>query len=241
MNSRALYSAALVVALLTFAVVVLRYDAVPEQIPVHVGPDGEVDRWVPKSLPAATFGAWYSLLLLVLLRFAAPHPHIAYRRLPVSPTSPIPFSQTAADKAAALLRITQLSLAWIALSIVVPLCLLQVTMTFPEYGRFTTPALVTLVIGSFAAVIYTFVLIARWPKQMKEMPTDEAERDRKKHFGAGSGMGFYNEPADPMAMWISPFNESKVDLNWAHPPVKKYVYTMGVLLILVCVAPFLLV
>jgi len=72
-----LYSVALVVALLTFTVVVLRYDALPEQIPVHVGPDGEVDRWVPKSLPAATFGAWCSLLLLSLLRFAAPHPHIA--------------------------------------------------------------------------------------------------------------------------------------------------------------------
>lgn len=240
MNPRSLYGTALGFALLTFVVIALRFDSLPSEIPAHIGPDGEVNRWVPTTLLSATFGAWYSLLLLALLRFATPHPNIAYRRLPVSPASPIPYSETAAEKAAALLRITERSLAWIAVSIVVPLCLLQVTMTFPEYERFTTPALILISVSAFAAVVYTFVLIARWPKQMKEMPTDEAETARK-HFGAGSGMGFYNEPADPMAVWISPFNESKVDLNWAHPPVKKYVYTMGVLLLLVCVAPFLLV
>ena len=239
MNSRSLYAAALSVALLTFAVIVLRYDAIPDQIPTHIGPDGEVDSWVPKSLPAATFGAWYSLLLLALIHAALPRPGIAYRRIPVSPTSEIPFSQTAADKAAALMRVSDLSLAWIAVALVVPLCLLELTFVFPEYASYRTAALVVLGVSLFATVIYTFVLLSRWPKQLEAMPTDDDERIRQKHFGAGSGMGFYNEPDDPMVTWVSPFNQGKVDLNWAHAPVKQYVFAVVVLLVVVCVAPFL--
>ena len=239
MNSRSLYGAALGVALLTFAVIVLRYDAVPEQIPTHIGPAGEVDSWVPKSLPAATFGAWYSLLLVALIYAALPRPGIAYRRIPVSPTSEIPFSDSAADKTAALLRVSDRSLAWIAVALVVPMCLLELTFVFPEYASYRTASLVALGVGLIAAVIYTFVLLARWPKQMEAMPTDEDELARQKHFGAGSGMGFYNEPDDPMVTWVSPFNQSKVDLNWAHAPVKRYVLVVAVLLVAVCVVPFL--
>ena len=73
MNSRTLYGVALGVALLSFAVILLRYDAVPAEIPVHIGLDGEVDSWVPKSLPAATFGAWYSLLLVALIYLSLIH------------------------------------------------------------------------------------------------------------------------------------------------------------------------
>ncbi|MGV0432497.1 DUF1648 domain-containing protein [Corynebacterium sp. 20_84] len=239
MKSRSLYVTALGVALLTFAVIVLRFDAVPAEIPVHIGPAGEVDSWVPKSLPAATFGAWYSLLLLALIYLAAPRPGIAYRRIPVSPTSPIPFSDTAADKAAALLRVSDRSLAWIAMALVVPMCLIQLTFAFPEYAAYRPVALGLLVVGLIAAVIYTFVLLSRWPKQMEEMPTDDDERTRQKHFGAGAGMGFYNEPDDPMVTWVSPFNQGKVDLNWAHAPVKQYALVVLVLLVAVCVVPFL--
>ncbi|MCT1451373.1 DUF1648 domain-containing protein [Corynebacterium sp. p3-SID1145] len=239
MNSRSLYGVALGVALLTFAVVVLRFDSVPEQIPTHIGPAGEVDSWEPKSLPAATFGAWYSLLLLALVYNAAPRPGIAYRRIPVSPTSPIPFSETAADKAAALLRVTDRSMAWIAVALVVPMCLIQLTFTFPGHTAYRPVALGLLVVGLIAAVIYTFVLLSRWPKQMEDMPTDDDELARQKHFGPGSGVGLYNEPDDPMVAWISPFNQSRVDLNWAHAPVKQYALVVLVLLVAVCVVPFL--
>lgn len=239
MNSRSLYAAALGVALLTFSVVVFRFDSVPQQIPTHIGPDGEVDSWAPKSLPAATFGAWYSLLLLALLYFAVPRPAIAYRRLPVSPASDIPYSHTAADKAAALLRISHHSMAWIAVALVVPLCLLQFTLTFPGLASYRTAAIVLLGISVFAAVIYTFVLLSRWPKQLEEMPTDDDELARHKYFGPGSGMGVYSEPDDPMLTWISPFNQSKVDLNWTHRSVKQYVFTVLVLFALVCVAPYI--
>lgn len=239
MNSRSLYGAALGFALLSFAVILLRYDAVPSEIPVHIGPDGEVDSWVPKSLPAATFGAWYSLLLVALIYFAIPRPGIAYRRIPVSPTSDVPFSDTAADKAAALLRVSDRSLAWIAVALVVPMCLLQFTFTFPGLASYRTASGVLIGISLFAAVIYTFVLLSRWPKQMEEMPTDDDERTRQKHFGAGAGMGFYNEPDDPMVTWVSPFNQDKVDLNWAHAPVKQYALVVLVLLVAVCVVPFL--
>lgn len=241
MNSRSLYGLALGVALLTFAVVVLRFDSVPEQIPTHIGPAGEVDSWEPKSLPAATFGAWYSLLLLALVYNVALRPANAYRRIIVSPTSPIPFSKTAADKAAALLRVTDRSMAWIAVALVVPMCLIQLTFTFPEHAAYSPVALGLLVVGLIAAVIYTFVLLSRWPKQMEEMPTDDDERTRQKHFGAGAGMGFYNEPDDPMVTWISPFNQRKVDLNWAHAPVKRYFLVVLVLVVALCVTPFLFV
>lgn len=238
MNSRGLYGASLAFALLSFAVIVLRFDAVPPEIPVHIGPDGEVDRVAPTSVASATFGAWYSVLLLVLLYFASPRPSMAYRRIPV-PDPSIPFSQTAADKAAALLEITQRSIAWIALATTVPLCLIQFTFTFPGLASYRTAAGLLMGVGLLGAVIYTFILIAGWPKQMEEMPTDDEERARRKYFGAGSGMGFYNEPDDPMVTWVSPFKQSKVDLNWAHRPVKQYVFTVLALLALVCVTPFI--
>lgn len=238
MNSRSIYGAALAFALLSFAVIVLRYDALPAEIPVHIGPDGEVDREVPTSLASATFGAWYSMLLLMLLYVASPHPSMAYRRFPV-PDPSIPFSQTAADKAAALLEISQRSLAWIAVATTVSSCLIQFTFTFPGLASYRTASGVLTGIGLFAAVIYTFVLLSRWPKQMEEMPTDDEERARQKHFGAGTGMGFYNEPDDPMVTWVSPFNQGKVDLNWAHRPVKQYLFAVVALLVVVCVAPFI--
>lgn len=237
-NSRSIYGAALAFALLSFAVIVLRYDALPAEIPVHIGPDGEVDREVPTSLASATFGAWYAVLILVLFFVASPRPSMAYRRVPV-PDPSVPFSQTAADKAAALLEISQRALAWIALVTTVSMCLLQITFTFPGLASYRTAAGVLMGVSLFAAVIYTFVLTARWPQQLEAMPTDDDERARQKHFGAGTAMGFYNEPDDPMVTWVSPFNQGKVDLNWAHRPVKQYVFTVVALLVVVCVAPYI--
>ena len=240
MSSRTIYGVAVAFALFSFALIVLNIDAAPDNIPVHVGPGGEVDRTEPKSIPAATFGVWYSVLLLVLVAISAPRPSFAHIRVPVATDDPvIPFSNTAADKAATLLRITERSLAWLALATVVPMCLMQFTLTFPAYRGYLTAAIIVLIASIVAALGYTFVQISRWPNQLEAMPTDDEERARQKYFGFGGGMGFYNEPKDPMVTWVSPFNQSKVDLNWAHAPVKRYIFTLVALLVVVMVAPFL--
>ena len=240
MSSRTIYGVAVAFALFSFALIVLNIDAAPDNIPVHVGPGGEVNRTEPKSVPSATFGVWYSVLLLVLVVFASPRPAIAHMRFPVATEEPaIPFSNTAADKTAALLSITERSLAWLALATVVPMCLLQFTLTFPTYGDYLIAAIILLIVSIVVALGYTFVQISRWPVQLTAMPTDDEERARQKLFGFGGGMGFYNKPNDPMAAWVSPFNQSKVDLNWAHAPVKRYIYTMVLLIVVVTVAPFL--
>ena len=240
MSSRTIYGIAVAFALFSFALIVLNIDAVPDNIPAHVGPGGEVNRFVTTTLSSATFGVWYSMLLLITVAFAAPRPAMAHMRVLVTTEdTDIPFSNTAADKASALLRITERSLAWLALATVVPMCLIQFTLTFPTYRGYLTAAIIVLIVSMIAAVGYTFVQISRWPNQLAAMPTDDEERARQQYFGFGGGMGFYNESKDPMVTWVSPFNQSKVDLNWAHAPVKRYIFTLVALLVVVMVAPFL--
>ena len=43
-------------------------------------------------------------------------------------------------------------------------------------------------------------------------------------------MGVYNEPTDPMCMAVFPTNPSKLQINTAHEPGRRYLWRMGIAL-----------
>lgn len=236
MRTRHIYLASLLVCLAAFAFIVLQIDQVPDQVPMQTDFDGTVNRSEPKSIKSATFGVWFAALLVVVMWVAVPKAHFAYRRMPVPDTSPIPFSQSAADKAARFLARQDRAMAWLALATAVSLSFLQFTMSLPVFERFNVLGIVVLAGTMGAALFNLFRDMLKWQDVMAEMPTDAEEEERKKHFGYGSATGVYKKPEDPMVMQISAFNNSNVELNWAHEPVRQRVY----LALAVCVAVMVL-
>ncbi|GAB3085882.1 DUF1648 domain-containing protein [Corynebacterium aquatimens] len=232
MSTRKIYAIAVGVVLATLVFILVNYDQIPDPIPVHFDSDGNVNRTTPKNFFAATNGVWFALGLVAVFYTALPTPRMARIRMDVPADSDIPFSDTASDKAATLLAKTGKAMAWTALGAAVTLCLLEITTTIPAFSAWTPVAIALIIIGSILCVALFFRIAFTWSKELAEMPTDEAEKIRAKHFKYGSGMGFYKEPNDPMVMMLASGGEAKVDLNFAHAPVRRWALTMGVTLAL---------
>ena len=239
MRTRHIYIASLLVSLAAFVFIMLRFDQIPDQVPMQTGFDGTVNRTDLKSVKSATFGVWFAALLTFVLWVSVPKAPFAYRRMPVPDSSDIPFSQTAADKTARFLASQDRALAWMALAVAVSSAFLQITMSLPAFRVPEGVGIVVFIVAIGAAMVNLFRSMLQWQNVLAEMPTDEDEVEREKHFGYGSAMGVYKEPNDPMVMQISPFNNANVEMNWAHKPVRQRTFLMLAAFVVVFVAVFI--
>lgn len=245
-STRAIFITALLVSVAGFLFVVLQFDKVPADIPMQTDFDGNVNRTAPKSVKNATFGVWISALLTLLLWLAVPRPQLAQMKMPVTrtessdnETDSIPFSQTAADKAERLLTRQQRAMAWLALAQAISTAVLQPTLSLPSYDKYNWISFVLFAVLTGAAMINLIRDLVQWQDVYASMATDEEEKRRNKHFRYGAAIGLYKEPADPMVMHISPFNQGKVDMNWAHRPIRMQMFMMVATCIIVLVVAFI--
>lgn len=242
MSTKQIYALSVGIAVVMAAIIVGNYGAIPDQIPMQFDTGGNVNRSSPKNWLSATAPVWFSLGLILVMCFSTPNPSIAYERadVPADDSGPqIPFSQTAADKAAELLRRTDRTVAWVTLAMAVSLFCIEMVTIFPRLNHLMPVAIAAGVIFVIASLVLAFRLVTTWPDHLKTMPTDEDEKTRLKHFKYGSGIGFYKEPRDPMAAMILPSNESKVQFNMAHRQARGWAIRISAALTALLVLCFL--
>ena len=72
MRSRQYYVATAVVCALTLVYMLLRWDSVPDPIPVHFDGSGNPDRFEPKSFLNATVLVWIGVVFAIALPLCVP-------------------------------------------------------------------------------------------------------------------------------------------------------------------------
>lgn len=221
MRAKPLYTAAAIIYIAVLAYVFLRWDAIPDPVPMHIGPSGEVDSWAPKNWLSVTAVTLIGLVLTAGVAATLPSKSLARAGDDQPAGGELPFSETAAKRAEWLLEKSNLMLAQVVLGTAVLLAVAQIMRIFPDAPISSWSFLILL--GAF--MVFTLVLAWRLHRTAKESFTriepDQAEQIRIERLGTKAGMGMYSAPKDPMAVAVLPGEPSKLQINTAHPAGKR--------------------
>ncbi|MCQ9677639.1 DUF1648 domain-containing protein [Corynebacterium sp. BF-R-2] len=229
MRIRQYYVATAVVCALTLAYMLLRWDSVPDPIPVHFDVSGHPDRFEPKSFFNATALVWIGVVFAITLPLCVPPVSLARKTVSVSTESAIPFSEATAQRAELLTEKTATFIAQTVFAMTVCLCLSAVGTVVPDIP-FSGILLVAAWVGFFLFVMVAGILTLSVRRSLKAIPTDQDEQVRNEALRFAGGMGVYNEPRDPMCLAVFPTNPSKLQINTAHEPGRRYLWRMGIAL-----------
>lgn len=235
MQPRSLYAATAAIYVAVTAYVVLRWESIPEPLPIHVGING-VDGWTEKTFFAATALVWIGAAMTLGIAATAVPPRIARELQPVPETSTIPFSETAAARLEQLCANMQQFIAEILLGMAVLLALAQLRLDFP--GGLVNDFWIIA-----GLVVFIAFVIARQFKLLRVKDAgvaDVEEQGRVDKLKLKASMGFYSEPADPMAAFVNPMEPGKVQLNRAHPAGRRQLRRMGVGIAVAMLAPIVI-
>ncbi|CAM4313171.1 MULTISPECIES: DUF1648 domain-containing protein [Corynebacterium] len=226
MQARKYYAATVFVYLATLAYILLRWDSIPDPIPVHFDGAGNPDRYAPKTFLGATALLWIGAVLSAAVAFCVP-PRAMVRRTTDAPsTSPIPFSEANAKRAELLTDKTATFIAQTVLGMAVCMCLSVLSSTgLAPSGWLLPVAWPAFTIG---VVVLGVAFTVSASKQVKALPTDQDEQTRNEHFRYAGGMGVYSEPQDPAPIAVFPTNPGKLQINTAHEQGRRYLWRAGI-------------
>ena len=230
MRNRQYYVATAVTCALTLVYMLLRWDSVPDPIPVHFDGSGNPDRFEPKSFFNATALVWIGVVFAIALPLCVPPVSLARKTTRVPASESLPFSQATAQRAELLTEKTATFIAQTVLTMTTCVCLTAVCTVVPDIP-FSGLLLVTAWVGFFLFVmigVIRFTLSVQ--RSVKAIPTDHDEQTRNKALRFAGGVGVYNEPADPMCLSVFSMNSSKLHINTAHEPGRRYLWRMGIAL-----------
>ena len=229
MRIRQYYVATAIVCALTLVYMLLRWDSVPDPIPVHFDVSGNPDRFEPKSFFNATALVWIGVVFAIALPLCVPPVSLARKAVSVSAESGIPFSEATAQRAELLTEKTTMFVAQTVFAMTVCLCLSAVGTVVPDIP-FSGILLVAAWVGFFLFVMVAGILTLSVRRSLKAIPTDQDEQVRNEALRFAGGMGVYKEPKDPMCMAVFSMNPSKLQINTAHEPGRRYLWRMGIAL-----------
>ena len=230
MRIRHYYVATAIVCALTLAYMLLRWDSVPDPIPVHFDVSGNPDRFEPKSFFNATALVWIGVVFAIALPWCVPPISLARKTAQVPAESALPFSEATAQRAELLAEKTATFIAQTVLTMTACLCLTAVCTVVPDIP-FSGFLLVSAWVGFTVFVMVQGVrLTLTSRKDVKAIPTDQDEQVRNEALRFAGDMGVYKEPKDPMCMAVFPTNPSKLQINTAHEPGRRYLWRMGIAL-----------
>lgn len=221
MRRRQLIAATAIIYLAVLAYLILRWDAIPDPVPMHIGVDGMVDNWAPKSFLSVTAPTWIGVAISTGIALITTPSNLARQVQTVPDESSLPFSESAARRYEAVTAGTAEFIGWVIFTAAVLIAASQIILIFPEtlpFGLWL--ALFTaFLLANIAATVYHY----RTTKRLTQtIPADEAERVRVERLHRlVSGMGTYREPSDPMAACVLPTDPSRIQLNTAHPAGKR--------------------
>lgn len=237
MRRRQLLAATTVIYLAALAYLILRWDAIPDPVPTHIGIDGTVDDWAPKSFLSVTAPTWIGVAISTGIALVTTPSDLARQVQSVLGESSLPFSESAARRYETVAASTAELIGWIIFTAAVLIAASQITLIFPEslpFGLWLVLFAVFLLVN-----IATTVYYRRTTKRLTHtIPADEAERIRIEHLNRMvSGLGAYSEPKDPMPACVLPSDPSRIQLNSAHPAGKRALLRLAAGVVGAIVAP----
>lgn len=228
MRSRQYYVATAVVCALTLVYMLLRWDSVPDPIPVHFDGSGTPDRFEPKSFLNATALVWIGVAFAIALPWCVPPISLARKTTQVPAESALPFSEATAQRAELIAEKTTTFIAQTVFAMTTCVCLTAVCTVVPDIP-FSGFLLVAAWVGFTLFIMIQGVrLTLTSAKDVKAIPTDQDEQVRNTALRFAGGMGVYKEPKDPMCMAVFSTNPSKLQINTAHEPGRRYLWRMGI-------------
>ena len=229
------YALAALIYAAGFAYILLRWDAIPDPVPIHIGPTGEADGFAPKTLLSTTLLMIVGVVLSAVMPLFLPPRSLARRTVEVPAEDALPFSETAARRVEKLCDASADVVSKIVLAMAALFAVMNISMVVPD-----VKLQFWLEIALWAGfIIYVVVIGMRVASGKDGIEPDAEEQARNERLRYQGGMGTYSAPNDPMVAAVLPSNPGKIAVNTAHAPGKRYVrrVVVGIALIpIVCVA-----
>lgn len=234
------YAVAALIYAAGFAYILLRWDAIPDPVPVHVGPTGEADGFAPKSLLSTTAAIIIGIVVSAVMPLLLPPRAFARRIVDVPAEDALPYSETAARRVEKLCDASADMVSKMILAMAALLAVVNITMVVPDVNL---PIWLDIALW-VGFIVYVVAMGMRVTSAKDGIEPDAEEQARNEQLRYQGGMGTYSVPNDPMVAAVLPSNPGKIAVNTAHAPGKRYVRRMvlGVVTIpVVCIVlPFVM-
>ena len=233
------YAAAALIYAAAFAYILLRWDAIPDPVPVHINVAGEADGFKPKTLINATALLVIGVIMTLALPLCVPPRSLARQTVDVPAADALPASETAARRVEKLCDATATVMSNIVLAIAALFAILNISMVVPDVNL---PFWLEIVLwGTF--LVYVVAVSLRISHSNNGIAPDAEEETRDHQLRYAGGMGTYSAPNDPMVAAVLPSNPGKIAVNTAHAPGKRYLWRVAASIIAIAVTcivlPFL--
>ena len=218
-----------------FAYILLRWDAIPDPVTVHIGPTGEADGFAPKTLLSTTLPMIIGIAVTLILPLFLPPRSLARHTVDVPADGALPFSETVARRVEKLCDASADVVSKIILAMAALFAVMNISMVVPDVSL---PFWLEIVLW-IGFIIYVVVIGMRVASAKHGIEPDADEQARNEQLRYQGGMGTYSAPNDPMVAAVLPSNPGKIAVNTAHAPGKRYLrrVVVGIALIpVVCVA-----
>ncbi|MGV0373411.1 DUF1648 domain-containing protein [Corynebacterium pilbarense] len=233
------YAAAALIYAAGFAYILLRWDAIPDPVTVHIGPTGEADGFAPKTLLSTTLLMIVGVVLSAVMPLFLPPRSLARHTVEVPAGGALPFSETAARRVEKLCDASADLVSKMLLAMAALFAVMNISMVVPDVKL---PFWLEIVLW-IGFTVYVVVIAVRMTSAKDGIEPDAEEQTRNEQLRYQGGMGTYSAPNDPMPAAVLPSNPGKIAVNTAHAPGKRYLrrVVLGIALTLVvCVAlPFM--
>ena len=201
-----------------FAYVLLRWDAIPDPVPVHVGPTGEADSFAPKTLLSATLPMIIGIAVTLMMPLFLPPRSLARNTVDVPAEDALPYSETAARRVEKLCDASADVISKMILAMAALFAVMNISMVVPDVAIPFWLG-IALLIGF---TVYVVVIAVRMTNAKDGIEPDADEQARNERLRYQGGMGTYSAPNDPMLAAVLPSNPGKIAVNTAHAPGKQY-------------------
>ena len=232
------YAASALIYAAGFAYILLRWDAIPDPVPVHVGPTGEADGFAAKTLLSTTVLMVIGIVISAAMPLCLPPQSLARRTVDFPAEDALPLSETAALGVEKLCDASADMVSKMILAMAALFAVMNITMVVPDVNL---PIWLDIALW-VGFLVYVVAMGMRVTSAKDGIDPDAEEQARNAQLRYQGGMGTYSAPNDPMVAAVLPSNPGKIAVNTAHAPGKRYVRRMAlgvVATIGVCVAlPF---
>ena len=227
------YAAAALIYAAGFAYILLRWDAIPDPVTVHVGPTGEADSFAPKTLLSTTLPMIIGIAVTLMMPLFLPPRSLARNTVDVPAEDALPVSETAARRVEKLCDASADVVSKIILSLAALLTVMNIGMVVPDVA---IPFWLEIALW-IGFTVYVVVVALRMTNAKDGIEPDADEQARNAQLRYQGGMGTYSAPNDPMVAAVLPSNPGKIAVNTAHAPGKQYLRRIIVGVVVIVAIP----
>lgn len=217
------YAAAALIYAAAFAYILLRWDTIPDPVPVHINAAGEADGFKPKTLINATALLVIGVVMSLAMPLCVPPRSMARQTVGVPIADALPVSETATQRVEKLCDAAATVMSNIVLALAALFAILNISMVVPDVNL---PFWLEIVMW-VAFMVYVVAVALRISRSNDGIVPDAEEETRNHQLRHAGGMGTYSAPNDPMVAAVLPSNPGKIAVNTAHAPGKRYLWRVA--------------